>query len=162
MPAFILIFVFVQRQQRKQLLGYASREMLNKIRPRQSRGRALVKFSLLMVAYALLVLALANPQIGTHLVKVESKGSDIAVCIDVSNSMMAEDTQPNRLERSKRAVCSLLDKLVSDRVSIIAFAGSAYIQMPLTSDYDAAKMFINQMNCDLFATPGTAIGDAID
>lgn len=161
-PIFIIIFILVQRRQRKLLLNHISLEMLGKISPLRSKIRPSFKFLLLMVAFALLVLTLANPQLGTRMIKIKSKGSDIAICIDVSNSMMAEDTQPNRLERSKRAVSNLLDKLVSDRVSIIAFAGSAYIQMPLTSDYGAAKMFIEQMSCDLIATQGTAVGDAID
>lgn len=162
LPLLIALFVIVRRRQRRQLLAAISPRMLAKVSPQRSRLRPVIKLCLLMTALALLVLTLANPQLGTRTVKPTSKGSDLAICIDVSNSMMAEDTPPNRLERCKRAVNGMLDKLTSDRVSIIAFAGSAYIQMPLTSDYGAAKMFIDQMSCDLIATQGTAIGEAID
>jgi Ca-activated chloride channel family protein len=96
------------------------------------------------------------------MVKGERMGSDIAICLDISNSMMAEDIQPNRLERSKRAVNNLLNELGSDRISLIVFAGSSYIQMPLTSDYSAVKLFLDQIDCNLISVQGTAIGDAIE
>ena len=121
-----------------------------------------MKFGLILLALGFLIIAIANPQIGSKMVKGERLGSDVAICLDVSNSMMAEDIQPNRLERSKKIVTNLLNDLGSDRVSLVVFAGSSYIQMPLTNDYSAMKLFLDQVSCDLIASQGTAIGDAID
>lgn len=161
-PLFTLLYIVSRRRSRRQMAAYADKRMLPQLRPQQSRRRPTVKFILLMMAFCCFVLALANPQVGTKMVKGQRMGADIAICMDVSNSMMAEDIQPNRLERSKRAVSNLLDQLGADRISLVVFAGSAYIQMPLTNDYGAAKMFVDQMSCSLIGTQGTAIGDAID
>lgn len=161
-PALTILYIWVRRQRRRKLETFADKELLPDLIPEESRRRPVVKFVLLMCALALLVTTLANPQVGTKMVKGERLGADIAICMDVSRSMMAEDVTPNRLQRSQRAVCNLLDELGSDRVSIILFAGSSFIQMPLTNDYSAAKMFVEQTSCDLIQTQGTAIGDAID
>jgi Ca-activated chloride channel family protein len=161
-PIFTTIYIVAKLRENKQLSAYADKNILSQLRPQQSRRRPIIKFILLMLAFCCFILALANPQVGTKVVKGQRLGADIAICMDVSNSMMAEDIQPNRLERSKRAISGLLDQLSADRVSLIVFAGSAYIQMPLTNDYGAARMFIDQMNCGLIATQGTAIGEAID
>jgi Ca-activated chloride channel family protein len=109
-----------------------------------------------------LIIAIANPQIGTRIEKGERKGSDIAICLDLSNSMMAEDIQPNRLQRSKMLVANLLSSFTADRVSLVAFAGTSFIQMPLTNDYNATRLFLDDMDCSLISSQGTAIGDAIE
>lgn len=161
-PAFVGLWIWLQYRNRKRLEQFADRSMFGRLIPDASRWRPAAKFGLIMLAAALLILAVANPQEGSKMVKGERMGSDIAICLDISNSMMAEDIQPNRLERSKRAVNNLLNELGSDRISLIVFAGSSYIQMPLTSDYSAVKLFLDQIDCNLISVQGTAIGDAIE
>ena len=136
--------------------------MFGRLIPDASRWRPSTIFALIMLGAAFLILALANPQEGSKMVKGERIGSDIAICLDISNSMMAEDIQPNRLERSKRIINNLLNSLGSDRISLVVFAGSSYVQMPLTNDYSAVKLFLDQVDCSLISAQGTAIGDAIE
>ena len=156
------LWIVLRRVSRKRLERFADRSMHARLIPDASAWRPAFKFALLMLAAAFMIIAIANPQEGSKLVKGERLGSDIAVCLDVSNSMMAEDIQPNRLERSKRIVNNLLNELGSDRVSLVVFAGSSYIQMPLTNDYSAVKLFLDQIDCSLISAQGTAIGDAIE
>ena len=141
---------------------WADRQMFGRLIPDRSSWRPAVKMALSLSAVALLVVAVANPQFGTRLEKTKQSGSDIAICLDLSNSMMAEDLQPNRLERGKRVVSNLLTTLGGDRVSLVAFAGESFIQMPLTGDYGATKLFLDDMSCDMISSQGTAIGDAIN
>lgn len=141
---------------------WADRQMFSRLIPDQSSWRPALKMALILAGISMLIVALANPQFGTRLEKTKHSGSDIAICMDLSNSMMAEDLQPNRLERGKRVVSNLLSTLGGDRISLIAFAGESFIQMPLTSDYGATKLFLDDMSCDMINAQGTAIGDAID
>jgi len=120
------------------------------------------KSVLFIIAYSLLVIALADPQIGQTLEEVKREGVDIIVALDVSLSMKAEDISPNRLEKAKHEVSKLIDLLEGDRVGLVAFAGMAHVQCPLTLDYSAAKLFLRMMNTDLIPQPGTAVGDAIE
>ena len=161
-PLLVALWLFMRLRTRRLLNDFATRNMHSRLIPDASTWRPAVKFSLLMVAAAMLIITLANPQEGSKMVKGERLGSDIAICLDISNSMMAEDIQPNRLERSKRIVNNLLNALGSDRISLVVFAGSSYIQMPLTNDYSAVKLFLDQVDCSLISTQGTAIGDAIE
>jgi Ca-activated chloride channel family protein len=115
-----------------------------------------------MLAYTMLVFGLANPQIGSKLVEGERKGIDIMVALDVSNSMLAQDIEPNRLERAKQAISKLIDKLGNDRIGMIVFAGNAYVQLPITTDHAAAKMFLSTISTNVVPTQGTAIGEAIE
>ena len=149
-------------RRRRRLEQWADRGMFGRLIPDRSGWRPVVKMSLTLLGLALLVVALANPQFGTRIEKGKRAGSDVAICLDLSNSMMAEDIQPNRLERSKRVVSNLLNSLAGDRVSLVAFAGSSFIQMPLTGDYGATKLFLDEMDCSMISEQGTAIGDAID
>ena len=149
-------------RRRRRMEQWADRSMFGRLIPDLSGWRPAFKMALTLTGFALLVVALANPQFGTKIEKSKRAGSDVAICLDVSNSMMAEDLQPNRLERSKRAVTNLLNSLAGDRVSLVVFAGTSYIQMPLTNDYGAAKLFLDQVSCDMIGTQGTAIGDAIE
>lgn len=160
-PVLVGLYIRMRVVRQRKLAEFADTNLLNRLTPENSRRRPVAKFTLLMLAWAFLIITLANPQVGTKMVKGERLGADIAVCMDVSNSMMAEDIAPNRLARSQRAVSALLDQLGSDRVSIIVFAGSAFVQMPLTNDYSAAKMFVEQTNCNMIEAQGTAIGEAI-
>lgn len=145
----------------RRLARWADRQMFGRLVPDRSTWRPAVKTALSLSAVALLIVAVANPQFGTRMEKTKQSGSDIAICLDLSNSMMAEDLQPNRLERSKRVVSNLLSTLGGDRVSLVAFAGESFIQMPLTGDYGATKLFLDDMSCDMISSQGTAIGDAI-
>ena len=161
-PLFVGLWIWLLLRGKERLAQFADRNMFGRLIPDASRWRPSLKFGLIMLGAAFLILALANPQEGSKMVKGERIGSDIAICLDVSNSMMAEDIQPNRLERSKRTVANLLSALGGDRVSLIVFAGSSYVQMPLTSDYSAVKLFLDQIDCSLISVQGTAIGDAIE
>ena len=149
-------------RRRRRLEQWADHGMFGRLIPDRSGWRPVVKMSLTLLGLVLLVVALANPQFGTRIEKGKRAGSDVAICLDLSNSMMAEDIQPNRLERSKRVVSNLLNSLAGDRVSLVAFAGSSFIQMPLTGDYGATKLFLDEMDCSMISEQGTAIGDAID
>lgn len=149
-------------RERRRLEQWGDRTMFGRLIPDRSGWRPTLKMGLTLAGISLLVVALANPQFGTRIEKGKRAGSDIAICLDVSNSMMAEDIQPNRLERSKKVVTNLLSTLTGDRVSLVVYAGTSFIQMPLTNDYSATKLFLDQVSCDMIATQGTAIGDAIE
>lgn len=155
------LWCYTTWRQHRRMEHWADRTMYGRLIPDRSSWRPVLKMALILIGLSLLVVALANPQFGTKIEKGKRAGSDVAICLDVSNSMMAEDIQPNRLERSKRVVNNLLSTLAGDRVSLIVFAGASYIQMPLTNDYGAAKLFLDQVSCDMVTSQGTAIGDAI-
>jgi Ca-activated chloride channel family protein len=121
-----------------------------------------LKIVLALLGLTFLIIACANPQLGTRLEEVKREGVDIIIALDVSNSMKAEDIRPNRLERSKQAISRLIDKLQNDRIGMIVFAGKAYVQLPITTDYAAAKLFLSTIEPDLVPTQGTCIGCAID
>jgi Ca-activated chloride channel family protein len=130
--------------------------------PDFSRFRRNVKAFLMLMAVTLLILALAGPQFGSRLTEVKREGIEIIVALDVSNSMLAEDIRPNRLERAKQELSRLLDKLENDRVGLIVFAGDAYTQIPITNDYLSAKMFLNGISTTMVSRQGTDIGSAIE
>ena len=161
-PLMTVAFLWRQRQQKRRLEAFAGTKLQGRLQPDASHRRPWTKHLLLCLAVALLIVAWANPQYGSIIAEGEQSGIDMAVCIDVSNSMLAQDMKPNRLERSKQVVKNLMNRLGGDRVSLIIFAGNAYIQMPLTNDYGATKMFLDQISTNLITTQGTAIGDAID
>ncbi len=148
-------------RERRRLEEWGDRSMFGRLIPDRSPWRPAFKMALTLTGIALLIVSLSNPQFGTKIEKGKRSGSDIAICLDVSNSMMAEDIQPNRLERSKKVVTNLLSSLTGDRVSLVVYAGTSFIQMPLTNDYSATKLFLDQVSCDMIASQGTAIGDAI-
>lgn len=160
-PVIMGIWILLRYRNKRRLGEFADRAMFERLIPDWSKTRPVVKMSLILIALAFLIVAWANPQVGSKMVKGDQKGSDVAICLDISNSMMAEDIQPNRLDRSKRVVTNLLNGMGGDRVSLVVFAGTSFIQMPLTNDYTAAKMFLDQIECDMISTQGTAIGDAI-
>lgn len=162
LPALIGVWIWLRHCGKKRLSTFADSNMFGRLIPDASTHRPWIKYTLILLGLGLLIIALANPQVGSKMVKGKQQGSDIAICLDISNSMMAEDLQPNRLERSKHVVNSLMKAMAGDRVSLIVFAGTSYIQMPLTNDYSAAKMFLDQITCDIIETQGTAIGDAIE
>jgi Ca-activated chloride channel homolog len=130
--------------------------------PMVSAQRPVLKFILLLVSLAFIILALAGPRFGTRLEEVKREGIEIILALDVSNSMLAEDIRPNRMERSKMAISRLLGTLRNDRVGLIVFAGDAFVQVPITSDYTAARMILDNISTDIVPVQGTAIGRAID
>lgn len=156
------IGLFVLHRWKMRLLRrFVSELLLPQLAPEMSTAKRFVKYSTLLLAIAFLVLALANPQVGTRLEEVKREGIDLFVVLDVSLSMKAEDIPPSRLEKAKRDVSDLLRRLRGDRVGLIVFAGGAYVQFPLTADYSAADLFLNAVDVDAVPTPGTMIGNAI-
>src|SRR5476651_381620 len=161
-PAAVLLYLFVARWKRKAVASLGDKQVVRLMMPEVSFSRPLVKFILFIIAYASLVLALADPQIGSKMEDVKRKGSDLMILLDVSNSMLSHDLSPSRLESAKRAIAQMIDNLHDDRIGIIVFAGQAYVQLPVTTDYSAAKLFLNTINTDMVPVQGTAIGAAID
>lgn len=157
-----VVWGYGEWRRRRRMDQWADSGMFGRLIPDRSGWRPVAKMVLTLMGLALVVVALANPQVGSRIEKGKRAGSDVAICLDLSNSMMAEDIQPNRLERSKRVVVNLLNSLAGDRVSLVAFAGSSFIQMPLTGDYSATKLFLDEMDCSMISEQGTAIGDAIE
>ncbi len=147
---------------RKKLNGMGRYPLLKQQIPEYSTGKQHLKFALLMATYTLSVFCLANPQLGTSVKKAERKGVDVMVALDISNSMNSNDIQPSRLMRAKQAVIRILDKMESDRIGLVIFAGDAYLQLPLTTDYGAAKLFISNIQTSDLSRQGTAIGKAIE
>ena len=140
---------------------FADSHLLKRLSPNQSLFKGILKVLVLSGAFGCLSLALVNPKIGTKLETVRSQGVDIVFAVDVSKSMLAEDIAPNRLEKSKQLVTQIINSLASDRVGIIAYAGKAFPQLPITTDYASAKMFLQNMNTDMLSSQGTAIHEAI-
>lgn len=160
-PLFVLVFILLINWRNKSLRAFGDHPLMMRLMPDVSSGKPVFKFILFCFAYIFLILGLANPQIGSKLEEVKREGVDLIIALDVSNSMLAEDLSPNRLERAKRAIEQLVDKLHNDRIGIIVFGGQAYTQLPVTTDYAAAKLFLTTINTDLIPTQGTAIGAAI-
>ena len=161
-PLFAAGYFYLQYKRKKQLAAYGVLPLLDKLMPNCSLGMRHLRFSILMLALACFILAAANPQVGSSMEKGTRKGVDIMVCFDVSNSMLAKDIAPNRLEASKMAMSRFIDKLQGDRIGLVVFAGKAFVQLPITTDYAAAKMFVNYVTPELVNEQGTDIAAAID
>ncbi|MCX6248401.1 MAG: VWA domain-containing protein [Bacteroidetes bacterium] len=161
-PVFSALLVLFLIWRKKALERFGEFHLIHRLMPEFSTGRLIFKFVLLMAAFAFLVVALAGPQTGSKMEKVQRKGIDVMIALDVSNSMLAEDIKPSRLERAKQSVSKLIDRLDGDRIGIIVFAGKAYNQLPITTDYGAAKMFLSAINTNIVPVQGTAIADAVD
>jgi len=161
-PVFVFIWILIRRGYRKEMEKFGESHLINKLMPDVSIAKKNWKFALLMGALVSLFIALANPQLGSKIEKVQRKGIDMIIAVDISNSMLAEDIKPNRLSRAKRAISKLVDKLQGDRIGLIVFAGQAYTQLPITTDYSAAKMFLSSVSTDYISTQGTSISNAIE
>lgn len=161
-PVFTVIAVVFLVWRKKALERFGEMAVIGQLMPEYAPGRLILKFILLMIAYAFLVIALADPQTGSKLEKVQRKGIDIMIALDVSNSMLAQDIKPDRLERSKQAISKLIDMLEGDRIGIVIFAGKAYMQLPITTDYSAAKLMLSTISNNSVPVQGTAIADAIE
>jgi len=140
---------------------YGENNLIRILAPDLSVAKPIVKFILLVAAISAVIMALTDLQSGSKIEKVKRKGIDLMICLDVSNSMLAQDIRPYRLERAKQAISKLIDKLEGDRIGLIVFAGKAYTQLPITTDYAAAKLFVSTVNPGMVPTQGTAIGEAI-
>ena len=160
-PVFIAAYIWYTLRKRRQLKEFGDAELMETLMPNASRVRPNVKFSILMVALALLILAAARPQFGQSERTEKRQGIEAIVALDISNSMLAEDVAPNRLDRAKQMLSKLMDNMVNDKVGLVVFAGDAFVQLPITCDYVSAKMFLNSIKPELIKTQGTAIGQAL-
>ena len=160
-PVMIVLFVLLQIWKKRTQKKFADPALLKKLSPDRSKFKSTLKLVLLLLGIAGLTLALVNPKMGTKLETVKREGVDIVFAVDVSKSMLAEDIAPNRLEKAKRLVSEIINQLASDRIGIIAYAGQAFPQLPITTDYSAAKMFLQNMNTDMLSSQGTAIDEAV-
>lgn len=161
-PLFIIVFLMVRRWKRKALRALGNRETINKIIPEVSFLRPGIKFVLFLLAFSLLIIGLSDPQVGTKMEEAKRSGSDVIVLLDVSNSMLAGDLAPSRLENAKRAISQMIDNMHNDRIGIVIFAGEAYVQLPITTDHSAAKLFLDNINTNIVPIQGTAIGAAVE
>jgi Ca-activated chloride channel family protein len=161
-PVFagILVLFLIWRKKKIDLFG--ERLLVMQLMPDYSNGKLVFKFILLMISFSFLVLALAEPQTGSKLEKVHRKGIDLILALDVSNSMLAQDIKPSRIERAKQDISKLIDRLEGDRIGIVIFAGKAFTQLPITTDYTAAKLLLSAVNTHSVPVQGTAIGEAIE
>lgn len=161
-PLMVLVFILFTIWKSKRQKKFAEARLLNKLSPNRSLFKSILKFLVLSLAITFIIIALINPKIGTKLETVRSEGIDIVFAVDVSKSMLAEDIAPNRLEKSKQLVSQIINSLVSDRIGIIAYAGKAFPQLPITTDYAAGKLFLQGLNTDMISSQGTAISEAIE
>lgn len=161
-PVFFLMHALVLRLRRNRIMKFGDRNLVAQLMPSYSKGKSWVRVLLFSIAFFFFVIGLSRPQIGAKLKEHETKGAEIMVVLDVSNSMLAEDYSPNRLERAKLAISRLVDKLRDDRIGLIVFAGSSFVQLPITTDYVSAKMFLNSISTESVPVQGTAIGEAIN
>ncbi len=161
-PLLLFVYILYRTTRRKMLKRIGERELINRLFPETSSTKSIFKFFLMIFAVSFVIIAMANPQLGTRLEEVKREGIEVIIAVDVSNSMLAEDVRPNRLERAKRAINRLLDNLVEDKIGLIVFAGKSYLQLPLTTDFAAARLITSTISTDVVGTQGTAIGSAID
>ena len=160
-PVFVVVYIIATRRKRRQLIEFGDPELMAQLMPDASKSRPIVKFSLIMVALTLLIIATARPQYGQQEKTVKRQGIEVMVALDISNSMLAEDVVPNRLDRAKQMLSKMIDNMVDDKVGLVVFAGEAFTQLPITCDYVSAKMFLNTISPNLIPTQGTAIGAAL-
>ena len=161
-PLIVLLFWYLTRNRRKILGKFARKDVQKLLLPNYSWLKSSLKFGILILVYIFLVVAVSNPQVGTRMEEVKQTGIDVYILLDVSLSMKAEDIKPNRLDRAKFQISNLIQKLRGDRIGLIIFAGQAYVQFPLTSDYSAANLFLNAVDVNSVPQQGTAIASAIN
>ena len=160
-PLMILLYAFVIKSKKNTIKKMGDPVLVNQLIKDYSPTKFFIKFVLITLAFVVGVIALANPRMPQGTTMVSRSGIDVMVALDVSKSMLADDIKPNRLERAKQLIAKLIDKLPNDRIGIVVFAGRAYLQMPLTTDHSAAKMYLSSATTDVVPTQGTVIGDAL-
>ncbi len=161
-PAMMLLFVMARLAMIRRFRQWGDSSLTTKLMPEASAFRNYLKSALILLALTAMIIAWARPQFGSKLTDVKRKGIELIIALDVSNSMMAEDILPNRLENAKLAISKLLDRLENDKIGLIVFAGDAYVQLPLTTDFSAAKLFLSAINTQIVPRQGTSIKSAID
>ncbi len=168
LPLILLIpFLFIfhginRRVRRKRIEALGERTTLETLMPGASKARGWIKLVILSIAIFFFVIGISRPQLGARIKEIEGRGVEIMIALDVSNSMLAQDYSPNRLERAKLAISRLTDKLREDRIGLIVFAGQAYVQLPITTDYVSAKIFLNSINTNSVPVQGTSLSEAIN
>ena len=161
LPLLVVLFLWVQLWKRKKQKEFGDLELVKKLSPEKSNFKPTLKFGVLLLSLSMLILGLVNPKIGTKVEKVKRQGIDIVFAVDVSKSMLCEDIAPNRLEKGKQLVSQIINSLGSDRIGIIAYSGSAFPVLPITTDYNAAKMFLQGMNPGMISSQGSNLDEAI-
>jgi len=161
-PVFFTIQAVVLKMRARRIRKFGDESLVRQLMPSYSKAKAWVRLTMFSLGFFFFIIGLSRPQIGAKLKEHETKGAEIMIVLDVSNSMLAEDYSPNRLERAKLAISRLVDKLREDRVGLIVFAGNSFVQLPITTDYVSAKMFLNSITTESVPVQGTAIGDAIN
>jgi Ca-activated chloride channel family protein len=162
LPVVVLLWILNEYRKRRAMLRFGKVEMVKKLIPELSKTRPAIKFIFQLEFLFLAIFLLARPQFGSKLKEVKRQGVEVIIALDVSNSMLAEDIQPSRLERAKQAISRLVENLDNDKIGLIIFAGNAYTQIPVTTDYISAKMFLSTIGPEMVPQQGTAIGSAID
>lgn len=158
----VALFIYTRYLRKKNITTWGSPKLLPQLMPNVSQIRPQIKFYVQLFAIVMIVVLLARPQFGTKEENVKKKGIEVMVALDVSNSMMAQDIQPSRLDKAKQILSKLIDGMTNDKVGLVVFAGDAYTQLPITADYVSAKMFLSSINTQMVPRQGTAIGSAID
>jgi Ca-activated chloride channel family protein len=161
LPVLIIFYVYASISKRRAIKKYGEMELMSQLMPEVSDKRQHLKFWIMFAAAAIAIFIIAGPQFGSKLETVKRQGIEIMICLDVSNSMLAEDITPNRLEKAKQMLSRMTDGFSNDKVGLIVFAGDAFTQLPITSDYISAKMFLSSINPSMVSSQGTAIGTAI-
>lgn len=161
-PILVLLFLYVQYWKRKKQREFGDVVLIRKLSPEKSVFKPILKLTVFLLGLTFLIIALVNPKMGSKVEKVKRQGIDIVFAIDVSKSMLAQDVAPNRLEKSKQIVSQLINQLGGDKIGIIAYSGSAFPVLPMTSDYAVAKMFLQTMNPGIISSQGTSIDQAIE
>ena len=161
-PLFFVFYTLMLHFRKRRVRRFGDERLVSELMPSASRAKGWVRISLFSLAFFFFVIGLSRPQIGAKLKEHKAKGAEIMIALDVSNSMLAEDYSPNRLDRAKLAISRLVDRLRDDRIGLIVFAGTSFVQLPVTTDYVSAKMFLNSITTESVPIQGTAIGDAIN
>lgn len=161
-PLLFVLYAVACRLRKRRLKKLGDEELVQALMPSHSVSKGWVRITLFALGFFFFVIGLSRPQIGAKLKEHKTKGAEIMIALDVSNSMLAEDYSPNRLERAKLAISRIVDKLRDDRIGLIVFAGNSFVQLPITTDYVSAKMFLNSISTSSVPVQGTAIGDAIN
>jgi len=162
LPLMALLFLYVQYWKRKKQREFGDLVLVAKLSPEKSQFKSILKFVVLVLALASLIMALVNPKMGTKMETIKREGIDIVFAVDVSKSMLAEDVAPSRLEKSKQLVSQIINQLGNDRIGIVAYAGSAFPVLPITTDYGVTKMFLQSMNTNMVSSQGTSLDEAIN
>ena len=160
-PVFLIGYGVVRMIRKRRIRAFGEEALVRQLMPSWSGAKGWVRMILFSLAFLFFVIGLARPQIGAKLSERKTRGAEVVICLDVSNSMLAEDYSPNRLERAKLAISRITDRLQDDRIGLVIFAGTSFVQLPVTTDYVSAKMFLSSISTESIALQGTAMADAI-